>query len=182
MGDPTVSNENWYGYPTCFTVWGGELFPDGSPETGSQFLPEPNSTFTDATCEQLSTPPRLSLKAHAAPIDAKFDADGQNLFVSLHGSWNRRVPYGYKVVTIPFTTNGEGGFEPVAAPDSRDGYDDILWDPQDACNSSKCFRPSGLTWDRDFTRLIIASDNSRQGELYLLARAEQPRAGKARAR
>lgn len=58
----------------------------------------------------------------------------------------------------------------MAAPDSRDGYVDILWDPQEACTSSKCFRPSGLTWDRDFTRLIIASDNSQQGELYLLAK------------
>jgi hypothetical protein len=170
VGDPSVSNEQWYGYPTCFTVWGGELFPDGNPAAGSQFLPAPNDTFSDATCEELSQAPRLSIQAHSAPLDAKFDPEGENLFVTLHGSWNREVPTGYKVVVIPFTTNAEGGYEPVAAADSREGYDDLLWDPQEDCNSSKCFRPSGLTWDRDFSRLIIASDNSQQGELYLLAR------------
>lgn len=169
VGDPSVSNENWYGYPTCFTVWGSEQFPDGNPAVGSQFLPAPNATFSDATCAELATPPRLSIQAHSAPLDAKFDREAQNLFVTLHGSWNRDVPTGYKVVAIPFTS-GSGGYEPVAAADSRDGYDDVLWDPQTGCNSSRCFRPSGLTWDREFTRMIIASDNSQQGELYLLAR------------
>ncbi|KAH7313648.1 hypothetical protein B0I35DRAFT_480320 [Stachybotrys elegans] len=169
LGDPAAPEGLWYGYPTCFTVWGGEQFPDGTPATGSQFLPEPNSTFSDATCEEMSRRPRLAIQAHSAPIDAKFDPAGENLFVTLHGSWNRRTPTGYKVVTIPFT-NGDNGYEPVAAQDSREGYDDILWDPQSGCSSSRCFRPSGIVWDLDFTRLIVASDNSRQGELYLLFR------------
>ncbi|KFA60619.1 hypothetical protein S40285_07941 [Stachybotrys chlorohalonatus IBT 40285] len=170
LGDPSVSNENWYGYPTCFTVWGGEVFPDGRPATGSQFIPAPNSTFNDATCGQRSTPPRLALQAHAAPIDAKFDRNGDNLFVTLHGSWNRVIPYGFKVVTIPFTTNAAGGYEPVAPANSRDGYDDILWDTQSGCSGFQCFRPSGLVWDADFTRMFIASDNYREGELYMLYR------------
>ncbi|KAI9150821.1 putative DUR3-Urea permease [Paramyrothecium foliicola] len=168
LGDPSISNEQWYGYPTCFTVWGGEQFPDGNPVTGSQFIPAPNCTWTDARCEAESVRPRLALQAHSAPIDAKFDPEGENLYVTLHGSWNRDVPTGYKVVTIPFTTNAEGGYEPVAAQDSRDGYDDIVWDTQSDCNSSKCFRPSGLVWDLDHTRLFVASDNTRQGELYVL--------------
>lgn len=90
------------------------------------------------------------------------------MYVSLHGSWNRDVPTGYKVVSIPFTTNESGDYEPVASADSKEGYDDVLWDPQEDCDSSKCFRPSGLHWDLDFTRLFIASDNSQQGELYIL--------------
>lgn len=168
LGDPSVSNEDWYGYPTCFTVWGGDEFPDGNPATGSQFIPAPNDTFTDATCEERSVGPRLSFQAHSAPLDAKFDREGANMYVSLHGSWNRDIPTGYKVVSVPFTTNGNGDYEPVAAADSQEGYDDILWDPQEECDSSKCFRPSGMHWDLEFTRMFIASDNSQQGELYIL--------------
>ncbi|KAG9253713.1 carbohydrate-binding cytochrome b562 [Emericellopsis atlantica] len=169
LGDPSVSNENWYGYPTCFTVWGGDEFPGSQPPaTGAQFIPAPNDTFTDATCEARSVAPRLNFQAHSAPLDAKFDREGSNMYVSLHGSWNREVPTGYKVVSIPFTTNDAGEYEPVAAPDSKDGFDNILWDPQEDCNSSKCFRPSGLSWDLEYTRLFIASDNSREGELYIL--------------
>ena len=168
VGDPSVSNEDWYGYPTCFTVWEGEDFPDGNPATGSQFVLEPNSTFSDQTCEERAVAPRLSFRAHSAPLDAKFDRDNTNLFVSLHGSWNRENPTGYKIVSVPFTTREDGSYEPVAAKDSQEGYDDILWDPQEGCSSSKCFRPSGISWDHDFTRLFISSDNSREGELYIL--------------
>jgi glucose/arabinose dehydrogenase len=170
LGDPSAQNDNWYGYPTCFSVWGGDLFPDGNPTTGSSFIPEPNSTWSDATCQEKVTGPRLSIKAHSAPIDAKFDPDNANLYVTLHGSWNRDVPTGYKVVTVPFTKNAEGGFEPVAAADSQEGYNDILWDPQEGCDNAKCFRPSGLSWDLDHTRLFIASDNSQEGELYILSK------------
>jgi glucose/arabinose dehydrogenase len=170
VGDPSVSNENWYGYPTCFTVWSGDLFPDGRPATGSQFIPQPNSTFNDATCATQSVPPRLSLRAHSAPIDAKFDSEGKNLYVTLHGSWNKNNPYGFRVVTIPFTTNTSGEYEPVAAANSQTGYQDILWDTQSACDMFKCFRPSGIAWDRDHTRLYVASDNLQQGELYILSK------------
>jgi glucose/arabinose dehydrogenase len=168
LGDPSVPNEKWYGYPTCFTVWSGELFPDGNPGPGSQFIPAPNGTWTDARCEEESTPPRLTLQAHSAPIDGKFDEDNSNLYVSLHGSWNRDVPYGFKVVQIPFGKNSQGLMDPVAAQDSATGYNDILWDTQEGCSSSKCFRPSGIVWDKDFTRMYIGSDNSREGELYIL--------------
>lgn len=90
------------------------------------------------------------------------------MYVSLHGSWNRDSSTGYKIVSIPFITAEDGSIEPAAAKDSKEGYDDILWDPQEGCNSAKCFRPSGIHWDQEFTRLFIASDNSRQGELYVL--------------
>lgn len=164
VGDPSEPNENWYGYPTCFTVWGGDEFPNGeNPATGSLFIPAPNATFSDATCKEQVVGPRLSFQAHSAPIDAKFDRQAENLFVSLHGSWNRDVPTGYKVVSVPF-----GAGEPVAPADSKDGYDDILWDPQEECDSAKCFRPSGLAWDRQFTHLFVSSDNNKEGELYIL--------------
>lgn len=170
VGDPAVPNEGWYGYPTCFTVWGGAQFPDGRPSVGSQFIPAPNGTWNDARCERESIPPRLSLQAHSAPLDGKFDRNNQNMYVTLHGSWNRRVPTGFKVVEIPFKQGGDGQYEPVAARDSTTGYRDILWDPQQGCSMMNCFRPSGLTWDNDFTRMYIASDNVMEGEIYLLAK------------
>lgn len=107
--------------------------------------------------------------AHSAPIDGKFDEDGSNMYVSFHGSWDRDPPTGFKVVQIPFATT-KGNYGPVAAPSSNSGYNDILWDPQDGCNSRTCFRPTGITWDPYFTRMIIASDNSKQGELYILSK------------
>lgn len=168
MGDPSKSNEKWYGYPTCFTTWGGELFPDGNWTTGQQFIPEPNSTWSDKTCQEKATPPRLSIQAHSAPIDSKFDRKNENLYVTLHGSWNRDTPTGFKVITIPFKGANGTGYEPVADNHSKDGYDDILWDPQEGCDGTKCFRPSGLVWDKDHTRLIVASDNGKEGEIYVL--------------
>ena len=52
--------------------------------------------------------PDYSLGAHSAPLGLAFSngamgapfADGA--FVGLHGSWNRNVPVGYKVVFVPF--------------------------------------------------------------------------------
>jgi glucose/arabinose dehydrogenase len=169
LGDPSAPTSDWYGYPTCFTVWGGAEFPDGSPATGSQFIPAPNATFDDATCQEMSHGPRLSFQAHSAPIDGKFDADGANLYVSLHGSWNRDEPTGFKVVEIPFS-EAQGEYGPTAASDSAEGYNDILWDPQEGCSSLTCFRPSGISWDADFTRMFIGSDNAREGELYILSK------------
>jgi hypothetical protein len=115
-------------------------------------------------------PPRLSLQAHSAPIDGKFDRDGKNMYVTFHGSWNRVTPTGFKVVAIPFTQTAAGDYDPVAARDSTQGYNDILWDSGQGCSMMSCFRPSGLAWDLDYTRMYIASDNAMEGELYLLAK------------
>lgn len=89
------------------------------------------------------------------------------MFVGLHGSWNRDVPTGFKVVAVPFSET-EGEYGPTAPANSTTGYNDILWDPQEGCSATTCFRPSGMAWDAEFTRLFIASDNSRQGEVYIL--------------
>ena len=91
------------------------------------------------------------------------------MFATLHGSWNRDNPAGYKVIEIPFKQNSDGTYEPVAGPDSKDGYHDIVWDTQKKCSSRTCLRPSGLTWDREFDRMYFASDGA-EGEIFLLAR------------
>ena len=58
--------------------------------------------------------PKVVMQAHSAPLGLLF-YDGNmfpaeyrgSLFVTFHGSWNRSVPTGYKVVRIKFNDKGE---------------------------------------------------------------------------
>ncbi|GKT93618.1 cellobiose dehydrogenase [Colletotrichum tofieldiae] len=162
LGDPSKPNEQWYGYPTCFTVWEPSVITDKSFKVGQQFVVAPN-TFC---------PPRLSIQAHSAPIGAAFDRTFQNLYMTLHGSWNRSPATGFKVSVVPFTKLANGSYDPVAAADSKTGYTDIFWSTNvGGCTGSTCFRPSGITWDRSFSRLFVASDNTAEGELFMLVKS-----------
>lgn len=87
-----------YGWPRCHA---GDII---DPEFGSS-----NS------CDGVHAP-AIKMQAHSAPLGLRF-YDGTmfpaeyrgNLFVAFHGSWNRTVPTGYKVVRIPIDTNGKAG-------------------------------------------------------------------------
>jgi len=174
VGDPSKSNEQWYGYPTCWAVGDPTVITDKQFKTGQQFMISPNGTFDDASCAEKAVPPRLSIRAHSAPIDGKFDKDFTNMYVSLHGSWNRQPATGYKVIQIPFTKNAaSGAYEPVAPSDAPipTGYSDILWTQNEgSCSSASCLRPTGIVWHPDFSRMYVASDGS-VGEIYILAKA-----------
>lgn len=171
LGDVTVPNNKWYGYPTCFTVWNPSLFTDRQFQPGDQFVLAPNSSYTDATCTQQSTPPRLSFQAHSAPLDCKFDASFQNLYVSFHGSWDRSPPTGYKVVKVPFTKATDGSYQPVAAANSNSGYTDIFWNTNVAsCGTSGCFRPVGIVFN-GAGRMYITSDATGEGEVFMLGQS-----------
>lgn len=56
--------------------------------------------------------PLVKMQAHSAPLGlafynaSQFPQQFHGLFVAFHGSWNRSVPTGYKVVFIPL--NGQG--------------------------------------------------------------------------
>src|SRR3990170_1664395 len=59
--------------------------------------------------------PLVEMQAHSAPLGLEFYTGNQfpadyqgDLFVAFHGSWNRSVPVGYKVVRIPME-NGKPG-------------------------------------------------------------------------
>lgn len=93
----------FYGWPYCY-------------------LPgRPNPEYQDFAdrCSQVIGP-AVSLPAHTAPLGLAFytgrmfppDYQG-DLFVALHGSWNRSVPIGYQVVRVDF----EGG-RPAGPPQS----------------------------------------------------------------
>jgi len=84
-----------YGWPYCY----GNRVPD--PELGS---PE--------RCAG-TYPPEVQMQAHSAPLGVAFGYGlkfpkmvKKSLLVAFHGSWNRSVPTGYKVVAIPFNDKG----------------------------------------------------------------------------
>ncbi|HYU73904.1 MAG TPA: PQQ-dependent sugar dehydrogenase [Ktedonobacteraceae bacterium] len=57
--------------------------------------------------------PLIKMQAHSAPLGLAFYTASQfprryhGLFVAFHGSWNRSIPTGYKVVYIPLNGRGE---------------------------------------------------------------------------
>jgi hypothetical protein len=111
----------------------------------------PNSSFSDNNCNGKATPPRLSFQAHSAPIDASFDKDAKNLYVTFHGSWNRQPATGFKMVQIPFKKSDGGLYEPVAPADTQKGYNDIIWAANaGSCTTaglqaSSCWRPAAVS-------------------------------------
>ena len=62
--------------------------------------------------------PLVRLPAHSAPLGLAFASTRQfpsayhGLYVAYHGSWNRSVPTGYKVVFIPLDADGRAAGSP----------------------------------------------------------------------
>lgn len=78
-----------YGYPLCYGVWDLDEIPSaGQLQIGDQFaIAEQNATKQDSFCNESRQKPRLVFQPHTSPIDMKFDAKGENLYVTLRGSW-----------------------------------------------------------------------------------------------
>lgn len=82
-----------YGWPYCY----------GSRQVNPEYADDQaKAGFCEAT-----EPPAVELQAHSAPLGLRFLSDPvwpeeyqQNLFIAFHGSWNRTVPTGYKVVRV----------------------------------------------------------------------------------
>lgn len=86
-----------YGWPYCF----GDQIPD--PDLGNR-----------TRCQETEAA-AVALPAHSAPLGIAFgdglkapEAFRDSMFVAFHGSWNRSVPTGYKLIRIPFA-NGQPG-------------------------------------------------------------------------
>ncbi len=85
-----------YGWPYCY----GQRIPDLSQSPPAGY------------CAQTGVP-AVEMQAHSAPLGLAF-YDGKmfpaqfagDLFVAFHGSWNRSVPTGYKLVRVRFA-NGQ---------------------------------------------------------------------------
>lgn len=86
-----VQSGTHFGYPECFGIKGVD------PDLGREGI-----------CQQ-RTPPAWEFPAHMAPLGLHFyqgnafpELYRNQLFVVQHGSWNRSVPHGYRVVTLRF--------------------------------------------------------------------------------
>jgi glucose/arabinose dehydrogenase len=171
LGDPSVENKQWYGYPTCYTVWKPEAITDHAFALGDQFVLSPNATFSDATCKARSTPAKLAFAAHSAPLDATFNKDYTSLYVTFHGSWNRIPSTGFRIVQVPFTKSNNAFLPKTALAQSNvTGYSDLLWSPDEAqCSTTQCFRPVSIAKDR-FERMYVTSDGGSEGEILLLGK------------
>jgi len=78
----------------------------------------------DERCKS-TIPPRVELQAHSAPLGLAFYTGNMfpaeyrgNLFVAFHGSWNRSVPTGYKVIRVRLNDRNE----PVGVEDFITGW------------------------------------------------------------
>jgi glucose/arabinose dehydrogenase len=78
----------------------------------------------DDRCKS-TVPPKVELQAHSAPLGLAFYTGSMfpaeyrgNLFVAFHGSWNRSVPTGYKVIRVRLNDKSE----PVGVEDFITGW------------------------------------------------------------
>lgn len=130
-----------YGWPRCHS--GRIIDPDfGRP----------------GDCDNVDSP-ALEMQAHSAPLGMVFYTGEQfpkayrdDLFVAFHGSWNRSVPTGYKVVRIPF----EGGENAGPVEDFATGW-------LDEATGETSGRPVGLAVGPDGS--LYVSD-SKGGRVY----------------
>jgi glucose/arabinose dehydrogenase len=97
----------FHGWPSCFAA-GGKIVPDPDFKAGAH------------KCASMALP-TMEIQAHSAPLGLAFYTGHQfpaeyqgSLFVAFHGSWNRSVPTGYKVVRVPFTDGKPGKPEDFA--------------------------------------------------------------------
>jgi glucose/arabinose dehydrogenase len=88
----SVREGGFYGWP--YSYWGQNVDPRVRPQ--------------DARKVASAIAPDYSLGSHVAALGLAFsvpamgDAFADGVFVGEHGSWNREVPVGYKVVFVPF--------------------------------------------------------------------------------
>jgi glucose/arabinose dehydrogenase len=96
---------------TIYLVQEGKDY--GWPRCHSGRIVDPEFGSPDA-CQGVE-PPMIEMQAHSAPLGLEFYSGTQfpsayhgNLFVAFHGSWNRSVPTGYKIVRIPMNDGNPG--------------------------------------------------------------------------
>jgi glucose/arabinose dehydrogenase len=123
----------------------------------------PNPEYNDAARCAHTIPPALGMQAHSAPLGISF-LDRATAFpseyrgdalVAFHGSWNRSVPTGAKVVRVRIRND-----KPVAVEDFITG-----WQP---ANGSRWGRPVDVLVASDGS--VLVSDDS-GGNIYRVTAA-----------
>ncbi len=90
------------------------IFGEGKYNPGNR--PPGDTTYKQYL--DMTTLPTLTYQAHASPLQLAFYTGTQfpvayknDVFLALHGSWNRSTPVGYKVVRIHFENGKPTSFE-----------------------------------------------------------------------
>ena len=96
--DDLGQNGGDFGWPYCY----GDRVPDSNLTKSG-----------DDRCKNM-IPPKIQMQAHSAPLGLAFDEGTvfpteyrNNIFVAFHGSWNRSVPTGDKVVRVKLDDKGQ---------------------------------------------------------------------------
>lgn len=95
-----IKERNFYGWPYCF----GNKVQDKTFSTSDQ---------SEQLCRN-SEPAKIDIQAHSAPLGLAFFPESpdwpeeywNNLLVAYHGSWNRSIPTGYKIVRYKLDHSG----------------------------------------------------------------------------
>ena len=98
-----------FGWPICY----GQNIHDAESDK--------NTYIRNPCMEPFETPSAIDIPAHSAPLGLAFVPENSrwpeeyrgDLLVAYHGSWNRSVPTGYKVVRIPFDESGNPASTPM---------------------------------------------------------------------
>jgi glucose/arabinose dehydrogenase len=113
----TVNGRDWLGDdlpPEVIIDLGKNGGDAGWPYCYGDRVPDPNFTKPgDDRCQGVLRP-KVQMQAHSAPLGLAFSQGAMfppeyrnSLFVALHGSWNRSVPAGYKVVRVKLDDKGQ---------------------------------------------------------------------------
>jgi glucose/arabinose dehydrogenase len=119
----TVNGRDWLGDdlpPETIYDLGKDGGDGGWPYCYGDRVPDSNFTKSgDDRCKNVLEP-KVLMQAHSAPLGLAFYEGTEfppeyrnNIFVAFHGSWNRSVPTGYKVVRVKLDDKGQplGGAE-----------------------------------------------------------------------
>lgn len=139
-----------YGWPSI--IADGKHYPANKPKSGESY----------EQFDAKAVRPLLLYKAHAAPLGLVFNRGKQfpteyqnDAFVTMHGSWNRAEPSGYKIVRVRFDKQGK-----------PEKFEDFLTGFLVENNKSEFGRPCGLIQANDGSLLFSDDDN---GVIYRVA-------------
>ena len=113
----TVNGRDWLGDdlpPEVIVDLGKDGGDAGWPYCYGDRVPDSNFTKPgDNRCKSVIAP-KVQMQAHSAPLgvafyeESEFPAEYRNsIFVAFHGSWNRSVPTGYKIVRVKLDDRGQ---------------------------------------------------------------------------
>ena len=139
----------------------GKHYPANKPKSGETY----------EQFDAKAVRPLLLYKAHSAPLGLVFNKGAQfpaayknDAFVTMHGSWNRAQPSGYKIVRVRFNEQGQ----PQQFEDFVTG-----WLVEDG--KSEFGRPCAIVQATDGSLLVSDDDN---GVIYRVAYASDNKAAK----